>query len=472
MLDGSFGTYGSEKFINYRRRVRIHHHLVLGGKSGSGKSTFVNSLLQRDIFKCDDVCGCTREPQTVFVQNTDIKDVMCGTLITDLPGIGEDNKSNEFLMDHKKYVVDASTLLYLIKADDRAYETDLRYLASLTRIQRSNVVIGVSQADRVEPFREWDIESRLPGKAQKSNLLRKCEDIAKRLQFPLCKIIPFSAKYGYNVDALLRVLKRKKGNTSAPIFNRRYLVPLSNDKTVPILYKIENKSVKEPGKALVIIPGMPTEVKSIIEYYYAITHAGWSGEIYHLMWDSETWRSFVIEAPIGTKRTKSQLRAVRKATKKIARKHLPILMTNELQGKHVTFVAHSIGAYMLYKLLKKPKKYPIHNTIEDVILLGGALSDKIKKLYRTDFRHLFNVYSNMDWILRCWEFGMKSLGSADKASSCGRHPIKDTYRKGISNINITGIVEDSHDEYQEVFKNGILRYNGANWVVDREDNSM
>jgi hypothetical protein len=67
-------------------------------------------------------------------------------------------------------------------------------------------------------------------------------------------------------------------------------------------------------------------------------------------------------------------RRIKKAAKKTGRKFLPNMMRMQSSGKRITFVAHSLGAYMLYKLFKKFGEYPLYNPIDDVILLGGAVS--------------------------------------------------------------------------------------------------
>ncbi|MBL0304432.1 MAG: 50S ribosome-binding GTPase [Cytophagaceae bacterium] len=63
--------------------------ITIGGKSGAGKSTLINSLLGRDIFKCDDVNACTVEPQSIFLRSYEHKNLQYGILLTDLPGIAD-----------------------------------------------------------------------------------------------------------------------------------------------------------------------------------------------------------------------------------------------------------------------------------------------------------------------------------------------------------------------------------------------
>ena len=55
----------------------------------------------------------------------------------------------------------------------------------------------------------------------------------------------------------------------------------------PVLHKIKSDSVRDSGKALIFIPGMFSEKKTIGgKYTDAIVNAGWDGELYHLWWDA------------------------------------------------------------------------------------------------------------------------------------------------------------------------------------------
>ena len=247
-------------------------------------------------------------------------------------------------------------------------------------------------------------------------------------------------------------------------------------------HKYTIKTGSDSGKALIFIPGMGTEEKTITgKEIDAILKAGWDGDIHHLWWDASTKAAMVRVATAGagagavlglpgaiiglgiTSRLK--FKKTKDAAKKTGRKHLPNMLRKELPNKRITFVAHSLGAYMLYKLFKKPHDYPVDNTIEDVILLGGAVSRKKTKWERTNFRKLINVYNKHDKTLKSWKIFNRVLGGRIPVSPCGRKVIKPKYVSKVVNINLSHIIGDSHGRYYEVFLNGMLKYDGTNWIT-------
>jgi len=253
----------------------------------------------------------------------------------------------------------------------------------------------------------------------------------------------------------------------------------------PMLHKIESLSVMDSRKALVFIPGLGTEEKPIGgKYIDAILKSGWDGEIYYLRWNSSKSES-ILESfaegvaagssggpltaiPAGFVSLSSKFSKIRKAAKNTGRKYLPKTLQDQLPDKRITFVARSLGAYMVYKIFKASDDYPISNPIDDVILLGGALSKKKKKWERTHFRSLINVYNRHDKVLKAWKYGMRTLGIKLPKSPCGRHPVKDKYISSVVNIDMSDIIGNSHSNYHTVFLSGILRYDGKCWNVKNQ----
>lgn len=237
----------------------------------------------------------------------------------------------------------------------------------------------------------------------------------------------------------------------------------------PKLHKIEYPGAKDSTKALVFIPGLGTEEKEIGgKHTDAIMKSGWDGEIYYLWWDASNseaiWRSLAFPpiAGVGIK-----LKRIRNAAEKSGRKCLPDLLRRHVPGKRVTFVAHSMGTYLLYKLFKKPDKYPLYNAIDDVISLGGAVSKKKKKWERTRFRSFINVYSEHDKTLKVWKYGGRVMALKNPVSPCGRRRVKTKYISNVNNVNLSDLVGNSHGKYHRVFSDGILRYNGERWLVNQ-----
>jgi len=232
----------------------------------------------------------------------------------------------------------------------------------------------------------------------------------------------------------------------------------------PVLHKIKTKHKTDNSKALIFIPGMCSEEKTIGgKYTDAIAKAGWNGEMYHLWWDSSHWETVIQHLVLGLAPGVLKIKSIHKSAKKTGRNHLPSLLRNRLPGKRITFVAQSLGAYILYKLFKKPDDYPVSNPIDDVILLGGALSKKKSKWERTTFRIFYNVFSEHDKVLKGWKYVIRPLRQKSQVSPCGRREVKTKYISSVVNIDMTDIVGDSHKKYHKVFTTGRLKYNGNNW---------
>lgn len=244
---------------------------------------------------------------------------------------------------------------------------------------------------------------------------------------------------------------------------------------IPRLYRVRSTSVKNSGKAIIIIPGLCSEDSDIGERYSeAVYAAGWDGEVYHLWWDSSSWESIVskyvipavIFKPILTPVTLAyKMRLIRKHAKKSGRDYLRVFVNKRLQGKRITFVAHSLGAYMVYKMFKKTAEYPIDNSLDDLILLGGAVSRKKDKWRRTKFKTLYNVFNENDSLLYGWKYLSRPGQLKMPVSPCGRSAIEKECVSNTVNIDVSSLVKTSHTEYEKVFITGMLSYKYGYWTV-------
>lgn len=241
--------------------------------------------------------------------------------------------------------------------------------------------------------------------------------------------------------------------------------------TPSLFYEHEGSAT---DKVLIYIPGMITEDTLSLEEdkKNAILKAGWKGDIYYLWWDASNMKGLIVGSAIrllpgavtgGLVRGK--FRKTQDAASKTGREYLPHFIRSLAPDKQVTFVAHSLGAHMLYELFKNPVDYPMHNPIEDVILLGGALNAKEKEWRQTSFRKLINVYNTNDNILKLL-FPIGNLVSRNmQVVPCGMQAIGRDCVSEVVNINISNNIGSSHSRYYEVFSNGMLTYKRRNWVT-------
>jgi predicted GTPase len=208
-----------------RLRERLNRPITIAfmGKTGSGKSTTCNRIFGQDLCKVGHVEATTREVQVV--------EVALGSsslLLVDLPGVGE---SAERTAEYKRVYQQVLTagvvqmgavgsplpapiqrhvdvVVWVIKADDRALEADETFYRDVflpacppSRMRR--VVFAISQADKIEPYREWDTSAKRPGAAQVLHLAEKQQQLARIFDRDPADIVSYSAFEGYNLDHLL-----------------------------------------------------------------------------------------------------------------------------------------------------------------------------------------------------------------------------------------------------------------------------
>ena len=183
------------------------------GDTGVGKSSLCNALFGKDIAKISNVEACTRHPQEILVGDKG----KGGIVLVDVPGVGEDPaRHKEYIELYKSLVPNLDLVLWAIKSDDRKYLSaiDVYNEVLLPSIQKCPVVFVITQADKIEPYREWNINENKPGPNQEKNIALKANDISSRFNIPTNKIIAISSSDGYNlvelVNRVVEVLPNEK----------------------------------------------------------------------------------------------------------------------------------------------------------------------------------------------------------------------------------------------------------------------
>ncbi len=154
----------------YNKVVNKPFSIGVMGKSGAGKSSFVNTLCQKDVCLTGGVGGCTREIQKITAKLGEM-DIH----IYDFPGIAENSQWNKKYWDlYLPHLEKLDKIFWLIKVDDRAILEDERFYK--THIEsdynnRDKFVVILSQADKAEPKREWDNNRFIPSSTQVETLL-------------------------------------------------------------------------------------------------------------------------------------------------------------------------------------------------------------------------------------------------------------------------------------------------------------
>jgi len=191
----------------FKDTLSYHPKIGVFGKTGAGKSSLCNALFGQDVAAVSDVSGCTRAPQEVLLQLGDGKTL---TLV-DLPGVGENSdRDSEYKALYKSTLPELDLVLWVIKADDRAFSVDEDLYKNVITpiVSKLNLpfIFVLNQVDKIEPFREWDIDNRKPSEKQQANIEQKIRDIGVMFNANYLRRIPVSANEGYGLVKLVETI--------------------------------------------------------------------------------------------------------------------------------------------------------------------------------------------------------------------------------------------------------------------------
>lgn len=210
-------TPQQEKQIKVRINSMLSYRPKIGvfGKTGVGKSSLCNALFGKDLCPVSDVEACTREPKNVLIS---MGERGKGITLVDVPGVGENSKrDDEYSQLYSKLLPELDIILWVLKADDRAYSVDEQFYNCIVKHHIDDdkpFFFVLNQVDKIDPFREWNLKEHLPSNRQLANINRKVEDIANIFDIAPSKVIPVSAEEKYHlallVNEFIRALPREK----------------------------------------------------------------------------------------------------------------------------------------------------------------------------------------------------------------------------------------------------------------------
>lgn len=185
-----------EKRFNYTPRIGIF------GKTGAGKSSLINKIYGKDLCPVSDVDACTRKLQEANVG---------GVILIDCPGIAESaERDKEYQKMYDELIPTLDAILWVLKGDDRAYQPDLEFYNlikdhfKLENGMKAPFFFVLNQVDKIEPFREWDVEAHKPGAKQAENIQKKVVYVARVFGCGDGIVKPVSAEEGYGLVGLVK----------------------------------------------------------------------------------------------------------------------------------------------------------------------------------------------------------------------------------------------------------------------------
>jgi len=195
-----------EEVLNYEPRIGIF------GKTGAGKSSLCNALFGEEVAEISDIEACTRDPQEILIQ------IGTGSIkLIDCPGVGESQqRDSEYRKLYKKLLPELDLILWLIKADDRALSSDQKFLKEVVEPNSNGkpIFLVLSQVDKIEPIRDWNIDKRCPGAKQQQNIEAKITYLSDFFELSKTQIMPISAHEEYNlvhfVDNMVFALPKER----------------------------------------------------------------------------------------------------------------------------------------------------------------------------------------------------------------------------------------------------------------------
>lgn len=186
------------------KRTRYDVRASFMGKTGYGKSSTLNSLLDKRIVETSDVISCTTKAQGYeFKIKND--NYLC---FVDLPGIGENiTIDDSYMRIYRKFAIHSDVIVYILRADTRDYAIDESVFRRIFQYpkRQKKLVIALNCCDKIEPInRSSPFE---PTKGQLKNIESRVNFITEKFQ-PFNSVIPYSATSNWNMEALAAEMAR------------------------------------------------------------------------------------------------------------------------------------------------------------------------------------------------------------------------------------------------------------------------
>ncbi|CAI0887397.1 GTPase Era [Serratia fonticola] len=180
-----------------------HYEPVIGimGKTGAGKSSLCNALFQGEVTPVSDVDACTRDVLRLRLSSGEHS-----LILVDLPGAGEsEQRDSEYESLYRRILPELDLILWVIKADDRAFSVDERFYRRVMTGYQQRVLFIVNQADKIEPSHKWYVTGNAPSPHQLVNIEARLASI-RQLFSPLHPVRAVSARTEWNLPSMVETM--------------------------------------------------------------------------------------------------------------------------------------------------------------------------------------------------------------------------------------------------------------------------
>lgn len=127
-------------------------------------------------------------------------------ILVDLPGVGEsEQRDSEYESLYRRILPELDLILWVIKADDRAFSVDERFYRRMMTGYQPRVLFVVNQADKIEPCHEWNATSNAPSPHQLVNIEARLESI-RQLFSPYHPVCAVSARTEWNLPSMVETM--------------------------------------------------------------------------------------------------------------------------------------------------------------------------------------------------------------------------------------------------------------------------
>lgn len=185
------------------------------GQTGAGKSSLFNALLGQPVSAVSDVAACTRLPILRLLSVAGQPDIR----LVDIPGLGESlDQDRAYGGLYADMVSTADVILWVVKADSRSLRVDEEAFRRHVQPKMQAgvpVLVVLSQAEKMEPCRDWDAEVGQPGTAQHQNLTARARQVASRLGIDRRHVVAVSVHENWQGDLLMRRLRKSLAASQA-----------------------------------------------------------------------------------------------------------------------------------------------------------------------------------------------------------------------------------------------------------------